>query len=689
MQSGGSFKVSPHGSVQESSLGVPMPTQIGRTDVYQRPSIRVFTLGRFQLEVAGSPLRFGRKAQRKPIDLLKLLIAYGGQGVSAEQIAEDLWPDAEGDAAFAALRTTLSRLRKLIGARAVLGEGRAFTLNPEVCEVDALTLGRLLAQATRNHQAGCNAQAHLALEDVLSLYRGTFLPGECNLPPVLSTRAKLHSLFLRHLTELGRCYEHAGQISRAMDLYRRGLEIDETAEDVSRSLMQCCYSSGRASEGIVVYRSCKAALRARHGVEPSAVTESAYRNLLTSAARDATSQLTGTRLLPAPVFGPGPTELSIAVLPFDDLSPLGDYQRLAAAVRETTISLLGTLPQLSLVTGPSSAARYLLQGSVTVVANRLRAAVRLIDARTGQHAWSELLDHTLDDVSKTRDQVAIQVAEGLAAKLISGEYTRLLLSPNLHAWKALTLAIALLQRQTWQSHVRAQALVSRVLELERQDPAVLSVQAGIQVAACWKRWTPSPARSLRTGEQILRRLLKRYGRDAPGIHFLPWACALRGDINDALRHASRHVDRIPESYLSHAFLGIPLLYHGRYAEALDKLNDAIRVRPQPLHWLCKDRAVVQFCLGRFDEAASGLARVLVDEYPLHRDSDLLDSRMIYVASLAAAGRAEQASHEARATLAAHPSVSAGHWCRWQFQPYKDKGPALRMERLLIESGVSH
>jgi len=322
-----------------------------------------------------------------------------------------------------------------------------------------------------------------------------------------------------------------------------------------------------------------------------------------------------------------------------------------------------------------------------VVANHLRATVHLIDSRTGQYGWSEQLDHTLRDVSKARDEVAIQVARGLAAKLIFGEGTRLLLSPNLNVWKALTLANVLLQRQTRQDYLRARALVSRVLELEQQNPSVLSVQAGIHVCAYWQRWTTNPAQSLRIGEQKFRQLLKRYGGDAPGIQFLPWACALRGDIDEALRHSNRYVDRMPENYLSHAFLGIPLLYHGRYAEALDKLNDAIRVRPQPLHWLCKDRAVAQFCLGQFDEAASGLARVLVDEYPLHRYSALLDSRMIYVASLAAAGRAEQAHHEAEATLAAHPTVSAAHWCRWQFQPYKNKDPALRMERLLVSVGL--
>ncbi len=664
-----------------------MPAQSRTIDAQQCPPVRVFTLGRFRVEVGHAPLQSGRKAQRKPIDLLKLLIAYGGEGVSAEQIAEDLWPDSDGDAALAALRTTLSRLRKLIGARAVLGEGRGFTLNPEVCWVDALAHRQLLDQATRNHQEGCNAETHSALEDALSLYRGTFLPGECHFLPVLTARSKLHSLFLRHLTELGCCYEQAGQLSRAVDLYRRGLEIEETAEDIARKLMQCCGHSARASEGIGAYQSCRAALQARFGVEPSAATQSAYRDLMVSTERDTTTRPTGATALPAPVFGAGPAGLSIAVLPFNDLSPLGDHRRLAEAIRETTISLLGTLPQLSLVTRPSAAVRYLLQGSVMVAADQLRATVHLIDARTGQYAWSEQLDHTLCDVSKARDEVAIQVARGLAAKLIFGECATQLLNPNIHVWKALTMVGVFLHRQQRQDHLRARALISRILEVEPQEPMILAIHATMHIVDYWKRWTVDPARSLRIGEQMLRQLKKNYAFDGLGLQSLAWACALRGDIDDALQHASKGVDRTPENFSSHTFLAIPLLYQGRHAEALDKLSDAVGACPQPPHWIHKDRAIAQFCLGRYDEAMSSLATVLVDEYPLHRSANLLDTRMIYVASLAAAGRAEQARHEARATLAAHPTVSAGHWCRWQYQPYKDKGPALRMERLLISAGL--
>jgi DNA-binding SARP family transcriptional activator len=685
------------------SSGVTMAAQSRTSAAQHDPSVRVFTLGRFRIEVENAPLQSGRKAQHKPIDFLKLLVAYGGESVCAEQIAEDLWPDSDGDRALAALRTTLSRLRKLIGVKAVLGEGRGFTLNPETCWVDALALSQLLAASNFTHQRGCNEQAHSALEDALSIYRGSFLPGECELPPVLAARAKLRSLFMRHMTALGNCYEQSGQFTRAMDLYRKGLEIDETAEDITRKLMQCCRKSGRMAEGIVAYRSCKLVLQTRLGIEPSAATHSAYRDLVAFAEQKTTRQRPDATPFPARVIGATRADLSVAVLPFDDLSPLGDHRRLAEAIRETTISLLGTLPQLSLVTvlksgadwnvasngglsHPGSAVRYLLQGNVMVSANHLRATVQLIDARTRRHVWSEQLDHTLHDVIEARDQVAIKVAEGLAAKLVFGD-ARLLLSPNIHVWKTLTLVRVLVDRQRRQDHMRARSLLGRMLELEPQEPLALAQHASMHVMDYWKRWTADPAKSLWIGEQTLRKLQKRYAYDGRGMHALAWACAMRGDFDEALQRAGKDVDRRPENFFTHAFHGIPLLLKGRHAEALDKLTDAVHVRPQPLHWLHMTRGVAQFCMGHYDEAASDLATVLVDEYPLHRDSDLLNTRMVYVANLAAAGKAEQARDEARATLAAHPSLSTRQWCRWHFQPYKYKSPAMRMERLLIAAGL--
>ena len=68
----------------------------------------------------GESLRVSRKVQKRPLALLKALIALGGREVRQEAIEDILWPEAEGDAARFAFKTTLGRLRRLMGGENVI-----------------------------------------------------------------------------------------------------------------------------------------------------------------------------------------------------------------------------------------------------------------------------------------------------------------------------------------------------------------------------------------------------------------------------------------------------------------------------------------------------------------------------------------------------------------------------------------
>src|SRR5207237_296471 len=53
---------------------------------------RIYTLGSFRIERHGEALGGSGKAQRRPLELLKVLIAYGGEKVSESLIVDPLWP---------------------------------------------------------------------------------------------------------------------------------------------------------------------------------------------------------------------------------------------------------------------------------------------------------------------------------------------------------------------------------------------------------------------------------------------------------------------------------------------------------------------------------------------------------------------------------------------------------------------
>ncbi|SFH44506.1 Transcriptional regulatory protein, C terminal [Nitrosospira sp. Nsp14] len=151
--------------------------------------IRIYTLGRFSVVKQGTALQFSGKAQKKPLELLKVLIALGGRDVSEARLADALWPDAEGDAASQALATNLFRLRKLIGEQAIRRQENRLTINPTFCWVDCWAFERLSRESPGDSQR--------CLEKLRKFYQGPFLDGTDDAPWAQSMRERLKARFAR------------------------------------------------------------------------------------------------------------------------------------------------------------------------------------------------------------------------------------------------------------------------------------------------------------------------------------------------------------------------------------------------------------------------------------------------------------------------------------------------------------
>jgi DNA-binding SARP family transcriptional activator len=193
-----------------------------------------------------------------------------------------LWPDASGDAGHA-FESTLHRLRKLLGRDdAILLVDGKLALNPQVVWVDVWALERQLGKAERSladaELEGVNATTEIA-EPILRLYQGHFLDGEGDEPRVLGMRDKLRSKFLRFLSLLGDHYEVHGHWARSAELYQRGLELDNLAEELYRRLMITYQRRDQPAGALEVYRRCRQMLSVVLGVGPSKEIEVLYQTL--------------------------------------------------------------------------------------------------------------------------------------------------------------------------------------------------------------------------------------------------------------------------------------------------------------------------------------------------------------------------------------------------------------------------
>ncbi|MEX0959815.1 MAG: BTAD domain-containing putative transcriptional regulator [Burkholderiales bacterium] len=239
--------------------------------------VRVFVLGQFRVLVDGEPLAFSRKVPKKPISLLKALIAFGGRGVAMDRLVDAVWPDEEGDRAVDACWLSLHRLRKLLGtADAIhLVDGR-MSLDPNLVWTDTGAFEQALSTASDVSPEATH------LDRVLSLYKGDFLAGEPEAPWATPLRERLRGKFIHQLERYGLCLEELGQWDNAVSWYLRGIDTDPMAEAFYQGLMRCLRAQGRIAEAMSAYRRLRQTLSITLGIAPSPATEAVARALRSS-----------------------------------------------------------------------------------------------------------------------------------------------------------------------------------------------------------------------------------------------------------------------------------------------------------------------------------------------------------------------------------------------------------------------
>ena len=246
---------------------------VGQYDADKWPySIKIYTFGQFRLVVNNQLVKSSGKVQKKPLDLLKSLIAMGGKEVRDNQLTDFLWPDAEGDAAYDSLRTTVRRLRLLLKQKeaVIFTEGK-ISLNPQYCWVDAWSFERMTGLKNTNQQS---------LEKAMSFYTGTFMASEADHTWISSVRERLGRKFIKITADLGSQYEKQGQWQLAIEVYQRGLNIDDIAEVFYQGLIRCNINLGEQAAAKIAFQQCEQLLNTKLNTSPSKATLAIFAKII-------------------------------------------------------------------------------------------------------------------------------------------------------------------------------------------------------------------------------------------------------------------------------------------------------------------------------------------------------------------------------------------------------------------------
>jgi len=134
-------------------------------------------------------------------------------------------------------------------------------------------------------------------------------------------------------------------------------------------------------------------------------------------------------------FDPSTAGNSVAVLPFDNLTPDAQNDYIADGVTEDIISQLGLIEGLRVISrtsvmrykdsqksireiGAELGVKSILEGSVRVQGNRIRIVAQLIDVATDGHLWADTFDRDMKDILGVQAEVAQSIAVALNSELM-------------------------------------------------------------------------------------------------------------------------------------------------------------------------------------------------------------------------------------------------------------------------------
>ncbi|MGE3529828.1 MAG: hypothetical protein AB7G54_10395 [Methyloceanibacter sp.] len=185
-----------------------------------------------------------------------------------------------------------------------------------------------------------------------------------------------------------------------------------------------------------------------------------------------------------------PDKPSIAVLPFENIGDDPKWERFADGITEDIISDLSHSKDLLVIARNSTEiykgkptdirqvgrdlnVKYVLEGSIQSMGERIRVIAQLIEAQSGNHLWSERYDRSAEDLFAVQSEVSEQIGatlgvyQGAVAEAERGLIRR---KPpaSLTAYDTYLLGIEAKHTVTKEGFVEAERLLRKAIELDPQ-----------------------------------------------------------------------------------------------------------------------------------------------------------------------------------------------------------------------------
>lgn len=352
-----------------------------------------------------------------------------------------------------------------------------------------------------------------------------------------------------------------------------------------------------------------------------------------------------------------PDKPSIAILPFQNMSGDQEQEYFADGITEDIITALSRIRWLFVIARNSTfvykgravdvkqaarelGVRYVLEGSVRKMGNRVRITAQLIDALSAAHHWAERYDRDLTDIFAVQDEITRNVAAAIEPRLLAAEGLRTQNRPPADL-DMVARGMARYWRLTGADVEAAIGMLREAIARYPDYAPARSMLAFCLVLAGHFGWLPSfevPALAVESAW----RAMELDDND-------PWAYLALGYVafvdrrtDESISHFRRAIELNPNFAAAYGYLGYPLAFDARAEEAIENLLLAMRMSPHDRQnaMFMSGLAVAYYTTHRYDQAIEWGRK------GVQQGAGNTGAYRILCASLAQAGRLD----EARAVL---------------------------------------
>lgn len=301
-----------------------------------------------------------------------------------------------------------------------------------------------------------------------------------------------------------------------------------------------------------------------------------------------------------------PAQPSVAVLPLDNLTGDAEQRYFADGISEDLITDLSKLRGMFVVARNSSfryrdesvdvrqigkdlGVRYVIEGSVRKLGDRIRINVQLVDTETGGHLWAQRYDRPLSDIFKIQDEVLRNVVGALDVKLVEGEQAGVWRrsTNSVEAYDLFLHAHELILQFTREANFKAVELLNRALEVDPEFARAWVELGWANAVSALFGWADSSAEAY---DRAFEAALKAHSLDdnSGDAHILLAELYFdhKGDDEKGQAELEKAISLNPANAKILAIASIHLSKQriGRSREALDLIQRAMRINPLPPAW---------------------------------------------------------------------------------------------------------